>query len=991
MRKILFTLSIFIYSVVLSQTTFPVNGVNDKRVSIKTFINATIYVDYKTKLTNAVLIIENDRIVEVGTGISYPKTSEIIDLKGAIIYPSFIELYSNYGVNEKKENYQGKRPIDISTKKGAYHWNEAIRSEINAVDLFSISENEADEYRKSGFGTVLTHVNNGIVRGTGTCVLLSNERENNIILKQKATSHFSFDKGTSIQEYPSSLMGTIALIRQTFLDSEWYINQQIEKNISLEAFNANKQYVSFFEAKDKLDIFRIDKIGREFGVNFIIKSNGTEYQNIEDLKKINPTLIIPLNFPKPFDISTPQLENNIALHQLKHWELAPKNLSLLSENDIKFAITSDNLKAKSEFLGNLKKAVKNGLSKENALKALTFTPANILNIESEIGSLAKGKKANFIICDEDIFESGILLENWVNGNKYSYNTILNTDFRGNWTFDLNNQIFELYVNGQSNKPIFNFINKKDTTKVDFKIENNIVWLKFKIDSIDVLMQSLYYNNQLIRAKTYLGNQSTSIIDIKKENSIFTNKSPKLDSLDNTTGEVLYPFLAFGRIKNPEQEQIIFKNATVWTNENEGILTQTDVHINKGKIVAIGKNISIPNVTQIDASNLHITSGIIDEHSHIAISRGVNEGAQASTAEVRIGDVVNSEDINIFRQLAGGVTTAQLLHGSANPIGGQSAIIKLKWGESPEKMKFPNADEFIKFALGENVKQTNWGENYTFRFPQTRMGVEQVYYDMFYRAKEYEKEWKAFNSLSPKKQKSSVQPRRDLDLEALVEILNSKRFITCHSYQQGEINMLMHVADSMGFKINTFTHILEGYKVADKMKKHGVGGSTFSDWWAYKYEVNDAIPYNGALLNQNGIITAFNSDDAEMGRRLNQEAAKAVKYGNVSEEDAWKFVTLNPAKLLHIDNKVGSIKIGKDADLVLWTDNPLSIYAKVYQTYIDGIKFFDINKLEESIYYINTEKNRLISKMQNAINNGEKPEPIKEQKTILYHCDTIEEY
>jgi imidazolonepropionase-like amidohydrolase len=410
----------------------------------------------------------------------------------------------------------------------------------------------------------------------------------------------------------------------------------------------------------------------------------------------------------------------------------------------------------------------------------------------------------------------------------------------------------------------------------------------------------------------------------------------------------------------------------------------------GKIQKIEDNIDatkITNVKIINGKGMHLTAGIIDEHSHIAISEGVNEGTQASSAEVSMGDVINSEDINIYRQLAGGVTACQLLHGSANPIGGQSGLIKLRWGLNPEEMKIENADGFIKFALGENVKQSNWGDFNTTRFPQTRMGVEQVYYDHFTRAREYENKWKSFNKLSEKERKSAILPRKDLEMETLSQILNKKRFITCHSYVQSEINMLMHVGDSMGFTVNTFTHILEGYKVADKMKVRGIAASTFSDWWAYKMEVMDAIPYNAALLTKVGVVTAVNSDDAEMGRRLNQEAAKAVKYGGLSEEEALKLCTLNPAKMLHLDSRMGSIKVGKEADMVLWTDHPLSVYAKVDKTIIDGVVYYDAQEdllLREEI---KKERLRIINKMIQAKKGGETTQKPRKQRHLLYHCDT----
>ena len=341
------------------------------------------------------------------------------------------------------------------------------------------------------------------------------------------------------------------------------------------------------------------------------------------------------------------------------------------------------------------------------------------------------------------------------------------------------------------------------------------------------------------------------------------------------------------------------------------------------------------------------------------------------------DVINPSDINIYRNLAGGVTTIQLLHGSANPIGGRSAILRLKWGEDAEDMIFENSPKFIKFALGENVKQSNWGSRT--RFPQTRMGVEQVFTDYFTRAREYEE-----------KKNSGEAYRKDLEMETLVEILNSERFVSAHSYIQSEINMLMKVAENFDFRINTFTHILEGYKVADKMKEHGAGGSTFSDWWAYKYEVNDAIPFNAPIMHSQGITVAINSDDPEMSRRLNQEAAKSVKYGGVSEEDAWKFVTLNPAKLLHIDDRVGSIKKGKDADLVLWSAHPLSIYAKAEKTLIQGKVFFDIERDKMLRHKIKEQRSQLIGQMLSAKNKGVKTKKVTKKETTVFHCDTLEE-
>ena len=455
------------------------------------------------------------------------------------------------------------------------------------------------------------------------------------------------------------------------------------------------------------------------------------------------------------------------------------------------------------------------------------------------------------------------------------------------------------------------------------------------------------------------------------------------------GKITYPFGAYGWDSLPRQGNLLIKNATVWTNEKEGILTGTDVLLKSGKIAQIGKNLSDPTARVIDGTNQYLAPGIIDEHSHIA-AFSINEGAHSVTSEVRIGDNLNPEDIEIYRQLAGGVTSSHILHGSANTIGGQTQLIKLRWGVNDEDLKFKGADPFIKFALGENVKRTASTQGNT-RYPDTRMGVEQIQMDAFTRASDYEKQMKDAEQSTKKKGGDAQTPvRRDLQLDALVEIMNGKRFITCHSYVQSEIVELMRVAEKFGFKVNTFTHILEGYKVADKMKAHGSSASTFSDWWAYKLEVQDAIAYNAAIMVKEGLNVCINSDDPEQARHLNQEAAKSVKYGGLTEEEAFKMVTLNPAKALHVDDKVGSIKVGKDADLVLWSDNPLSVYAKANKTIVDGIVYFDRDRDKELRKQITAERDRLIQKMiaEEKTNPGNTMASRPSLQLVL-HCEDYE--
>jgi len=724
-----------------------------------------------------------------------------------------------------------------------------------------------------------------------------------------------------------------------------------------------------------------------------LKGSGNEFERIEEIKKTNSKFIIPINFPEAYDVSNPYQADQMDLSTLRFWNQAPTNLKVLSENNIEFALTTDKLKKLEDFKTNLLKAIKYGFDKTKALEALTTIPASILGKSADIGSLKNGSYANFVITSGEIFdEKTVLYENWVQGTKFVVNDITAKDIRGNYDLTIENDSYKWKIDGEITAPKSE-ITTADKKKVNSKLAVANNWITALVKSKDTIKASFtrltgfVENTQNLSGKAILPNGN----EVKWS---ATKTSPFVAVKDTTKVEkpnvipVTFPNIAFGNTQKPTQQTLLFKNATVWTNEKEGILQETDVLVKNGKIASIGKNISDASATIIDAKGKHLTSGIIDEHSHIAISKGVNEGGHNSSAEVTIQDVVNSEDINIYRELAGGVTISQLLHGSANAIGGRSAIVKWKWGLSPEELLYKNQPKFIKFALGENPKQSNWGNVSPTRFPQSRMGVEQVFTDYFQRAKEYDEAWKKYNSNS-KKDKTKA-PRVDLELQTIAEIINKERFISCHSYVQSEILMLMNVAEKFNFRVNTFTHILEGYKVADKMKEHGVGASTFSDWWAYKFEVNDAIPYNGAIMHNEGVVVAFNSDDAEMSRRLNQEAAKAVKYGNVTEEEAWKFVTLNPAKLLHIDDKVGSIKVGKDADVVLWNNNPLSIYAKAEKTLIEGVVYYDIQKDEAQRVAVANERNELIRQLLQEKNKGiSTQEPTKKEKKE-YHCDTLEQ-
>ncbi|MBD0287762.1 MAG: amidohydrolase family protein, partial [Flavisolibacter sp.] len=780
--------------------------------------------------------------------------------------------------------------------------------------------------------------------------------------------------------------------RQTYLDAQWYKNKPATEglNLSLQAWNDLQNLPKIFEAGDKWNDLRADRIGDEFGVQYIIKGGGNEYQRIKEIKGTGATYILSLNYPLAQDVEDPNDARLISLSDLKHWEMAPTNPAALEKAGVPFCLTTADLRDVKTFLTDLRTAFNFGLTETTALNALTRVPATTLGIYDQVGSLDAGKWANFLITSGPIFdEHTTIFQNWIQGEKYNIKDESWRDGRGMYKLVLNTSSGPInYTLDFKNTNAANVIGKDTVTskfyydgrqvRINFAPERNLetnwrlsgiisgdIWTGYGVDSS---------GNRFTWTATY--DQPSA----QKRDS--ARKRPL-----GPIGKVLYPFEPFGweEGNTPKQETILIKNTTVWTSEKEGVLKNTDVLIRNGKIAAVGQNLSGAGARIIDGTGKHLTPGIIDEHSHIAAA-SINEGGQSVTSEVRITDNLNPDDINIYRQLSGGVTTSHILHGSANVIGGQTQLIKLRWGANDEELKFKNAAPFIKFALGENVKRSPFAignQSNNNRFPDTRMGVEQLLIDAFTRAKDYQKAWKEYETNKGKK--GVVPPRRDLELDALVEILNNKRFITCHSYVQSEITAAMRVAEQMGYRINTLTHILEGYKVADKMKEHGANASTFSDWWYYKMEVQDAIPYNAAIMHRAGLNVAINSDDAEMARRLNHEAAKTIKYGNLSEEEALAMVTINPAKMLKVDNMVGSIKVGKDGDVVLWSDHPLSIYAKALYTIVDGTIYFDREKDEQQHKYVAAERNRIIQKMISEKKSGAPVTPAQPTYQVMQTC------
>ena len=983
-KKLFFTgWLLFVFCMVSGQEYFPVNdGVKSINTNYTLFKNATLHPSPGKTISSGSLLIKDGKIVSAGKSVNAPKNAVVIDLEGKHIYPSFVETYSSFGVKTPERSFGGRSPQYEATRAG-YYWNDHVRAETNALNEFEYDNKAAKALVEAGFGTVSTHMADGLARGNGILVALNSDGNTaERLLDTRSAQFFSFEKSNlSQQSYPSSIMGSTALIRQMFEDADWYEAGNIDtRDLSLEALNANMDLPQIFYGDGLYDDLRIASLSQETGVPFIIVGGGDEYKRIDEIKATGAQYIIPVNFQDAYDVEDPYQASFVSLSQMLEWNQEPTNPAKLQEAGLTFAITTNDLKSPDMLFPMLRKAFKYGLDEETALAALTTIPAQLLGKSEELGTLNQNAWANFLITSGPIFdEETILYENWVQGAQNIVKDASVIDIDGSYTLTTAGKSYDVTISKSTEKPSVTV--KDGETKLGSKIAYTDGWLNItftgdadKKEYTRIIAQAS--NTTPWNGKAILLDGSESTFSISKKAST-EEEEEKEEDKEEITPEVMpltYPNVAYGYDEQPQAETILFKNATVWTNEEDGILEETDVLVKNGKIDKIGKGLSAGGAKVIDATGKHLTSGIVDEHSHIA-AFSINESGQNSSAEVRMRDAVNPDDLDIYRDLAGGVTTIQLLHGSANPIGGQSAVMKLKWGSSIDEMVLENT-KFIKFALGENVKQSNWG-SYS-RFPQTRMGVQQMFTDYFQRAKEYEAK------------KNSGEPyRTDYEMETLMDVLNEERHITSHSYVQSEINMLMKVADSFDFNVNTFTHILEGYKVADKMAEHGVAGSTFSDWWAYKYEGNDAIPYNAAIMWSQGVLTGINSDDAEMSRRLNQEAAKTMKYGGVPEEEAWKFVTLNPAKMLHIDDRTGSIKVGKDADLVLWSTYPMSVSAVAEKTLVEGAVYFDIDKDKELKEKVEAKKNKLTTMMLSAKNKGLKTQPAKKEEKQRLDCDTLE--
>jgi imidazolonepropionase-like amidohydrolase len=914
-------------------------------------------------IENGTVVMRDGVITAVGAGIAVPADARIWEGDSLTVYPGLIDPYVMVDEPAPPPRGPGRpTPAPPAPSRGAAHEVASVRSEIRISETSPLTKEQAESLRAAGFAAVQVTPRAGIVRGQSAVVGLRSGEPNDIIIKADAAQVVALQAAPS--GYPGSLMGAIAVIRQAFMDAKWYRDalavyarapqgkERPEVNLSWAALQpviAGQQPV-LFVADEMLEVVRATALAREAGVTAQILGAGDEYKRVKEIAASGVPLIVPVSFPEAPDLADADAAVDVSTEELRHWNQAPANPATLAQNGVAFALTANGLKDVKSFRANVGKAIERGLTRDQALAAMTTTPARLLGLGDRLGVIAPGRMAYLTVTRGDLFsEQGKVAEVWVDGDHYDVSGAAGSNTKGNWTLT--------WGQGGPGRHTLMVDADKDTT------------VKLVVGADTLKATGVRYDGARIVFTVQRGSEPAETFDLTARHDVLHGtlaaragshrvlgvKQAEADKGGAKKGEgsegkmaakdepVVTPVVMGNteawRMSAPAAPAaVLVRNATVWTAGPEGTLQNADLLVRGGKIAAVGKGLTAPaGAVVIDGTGKHVAPGIIDEHSHSAGLGNINECTNSVTCEVRLSDIINSESINIYRQLAGGTTIMHMLHGSCNAIGGQCAVLKNKWGEPPDRLLMANVAPTVKFALGENPKQSNWGADRPNppRYPQSRAGVEQVIRDAFIRARDYKAEWAEWNA-----RKQGLPPRRDIQLDALAAITDGKMLIHCHSYRQDEVLMLMRLTEEFGFRVNTFTHILEGYKVADEIATHGASAVGFSDWWGYKFEVIDAIPYSGYIMWDRGVNTGFNSDDSELARRLNTEATKAIKYGGVPPEEAIKFVTLNPARTLKIDDRVGSLVVGKDADFSIWNGSPLSPYSACQQTWIEGRKYFD---------------------------------------------------
>jgi imidazolonepropionase-like amidohydrolase len=955
-------------------------------------------------IEGATVLLTDGLIEAVGKKVKIPADAWVIDGEGLTLYPGMIDGMTTLAQKKEEESSAGGRGGGgfPGASRGPTINGPEDRPEttpwVSAVEELA-EDAKIAKWRKAGFTAAVTTPEKGIFAGQAALINLVDDPDRHAVLATPVAQRMNLKGAGGFRSFPGSLMGVLSYVDQVFTDTEHYakvkatyandprgrLRPEYDRTLEPLEMAIAEKTPFLIPANLGREIDRVLALRQELGIEIIVYGGQGAYARVDALRGAKVPVLVNLNWPEEEKNRDP--EADIPFRTLCHYRMALTTPAVLDDAGVPFAFYSGGLTSTSEIFESVRAATENGLSNEAALAALTSNPAKILGVSDRIGTIEKGKIANVILAtDWPWAEDSEVRAVFVDGRKYEERQDDEPteepamDVSGTWSLTMESP--------RGSREMTAEIEMSEDGKVKGKIVS---------DMGETVMDEGRMSGDLLRFKTTreFGGRSmtaswTLTIEDESASGAMSAGPMQMDvsgtrtakpeeteaevaSEDSDESEVSLEELSevmkvyHGVAK--KMDKFAITNAQVWTVSGE-IIENGTVVVSDGTIRAVGTDVKIPRGAEvIDAKGGALIPGIIDAHSHIAIEGGVNEGSLNVTSMVAIGDVINPDDIAIYRALAGGVTTANLLHGSANPIGGQNQVIKLRWGSDAEVLKFEGAPPGIKFALGENPKRSNFRMmGMPQRYPQTRMGVMDVIREAFTEARTYQQEWAAYKAGARNGIKPTL-PRRDRKLDALVEILDGQRLVHSHCYRADEILQLMLLAEEFGFRVATLQHVLEGYKIADEIAEHGAGASTFSDWWGYKIEAYEAIPHNAALMAERNVVVSINSDSGEEMRHLNQEAAKAVKWGGMDEIEALKLVTLNPAKQLRIDERVGSIEVGKDADLVLYDGHPLAMGSVVQKTFIDGDLYFDLEMDDDRQAVVVAIKERILGKDKNGEEKG----------------------
>ena len=953
--------------------TQPVTGIRDNGTGFHALVGARVVTAPGQVLDDATIVIRNGLIQSVTRNVEPPAGARVWDLAGHTIYPGFIDAHADLGMDAVPEGG------DV----GPTHWNPQVRA------WFSTTMNSQDDperraaLRSQGFGTALVVPKQGIFRGTASVVNLGDAGVRDRVLRADLVQAVGFQRSFELGgAYPNSSMGTIALIKQTFMDTDWYMRAWSAYEDSGRAFlppetsealaaladavQGNQPIV--FETTSEEEYLRAYKLAADYGVDAWYRGSGEEYRIIDVLRGRTDPLIIPLSFPDAPEVDDPESALNASLADLRDWYLAPTSPAQLADAGISFAITSDGLSSLNEFLPNLRIAVARGLSASDALAALTTTPAALLGLENTHGTIEEGKVANLVVSEGDLFtEEATVRDVWVHGKVYEVTRPPEIDPRGTWHITSDDEWgFEadLLLEGPLNRLRGSIdVAGPDGASIDLAsaevvAETGRIVVRFPGEDLGyegvVLLAGSVRGEEFYGWTSLPNGANPSFRGSRTEAYEGATRGTVAMNVPEIDLPFIRPMMAYGVSAIPEQPAaVVVRNATVWSQGPQGRMENADLLIQAGKIVAVGPDLDAPRgAIEIDATGKHVTPGLIDPHIHSGVS-SVNESGFAIVPEVQMGDVVTHNNIWMYRQLAGGLTTAHIKHGSANPIGGENVFVKMRWGSLPEDLKLEGAPRTVKFALGENPKRRQG------RYPDTRMGTQEIIRDHFLAARDYEREWQRWEASG-----EGIPPRRDLRMEAILDILSQELLISSHGYRADEFLALVRLAEEFGFRVQTLQHGVEAYKIAPELAASGVAAVVWSDWGAFKLEAYDATVYNARILIEAGVVTSLHSDNSEIASRMNWEAGKLLRTG-LTPEQALSTVTNQAAKAVAIDARVGSLEPGKDGDFVIWSGNPLSQFTRAEQTWVDGRRYFSIEEDAAMREQIDWERTQLIQAILSA--------------------------